>query len=85
LDTYDNVDALGIVSRLAVPLQFVDVNDVEGILPVPDIVIDFVPSELWLTVTVEDTAVTHSFSVIVNTFDAVVLVPSMVMENEPVP
>jgi hypothetical protein len=84
-DTYDIVDALGIVSSLAVPLQDVAVNVVPGILPVADIVIDFVPSELWFTVLVADTAVTQSASVIVKVFEVLVFVPSMVMENDPVP
>ena len=73
------------VSSFAVPLQEVDDNEVSGILPVPDIVIDFVPSVLWLTVAVADTAVTQSLSVMVITFDALVFTPFIVIANEPVP
>jgi hypothetical protein len=84
-DTYDIVDDLGIVSSFAVPPQDVEDSVVCGMLPVAEIVIDFVPSELWSIVLDADTAATHPFPVIVKVLDALVLVPSMVMEKEPVP
>jgi hypothetical protein len=54
-------------------------------LPVAEIVMDFEPSELWLTVFVADTASTQLASVIVKVLDVLVFVPSMVMEKLPVP
>jgi hypothetical protein len=53
--------------------------------PSAEIVMDFVPSELWLTVFVAVMAVTHPFSVIVKVFVVLVLVPSIVMLKIPVP
>ena len=51
--------ALGMVSRVAVPLQDVDVKDVPDIPPVADILILFEPSELWATFTVSVVMVTQ--------------------------
>ena len=79
------MDALGIVSSFAEPLQDVDVNVVPEMLPAPEMVIVFVPSELCVTVVDADTAVTQASSVIVIVLEVVVLVPSIVIENEPVP
>jgi hypothetical protein len=81
----DIVDALGIVVSLTVPLQAVDVNEVDGILPDADIAMDFVPSELWLIVCVASTAFTQAFSVMVKYLLALVDLPPIDIVNVPVP
>jgi hypothetical protein len=54
-------------------------------LPVELMPIDFEPSELWLTVTVCSTALTHALSVIVRVAVLDFFEPFMVMENVPEP
>jgi hypothetical protein len=79
------VDALGMVSRVAVPDTFVEARDVSGRPPDADIVIDFEPSELWLTATVFSTTFTQALSVMVMVLVALAFVPLIVIENVPVP
>jgi hypothetical protein len=85
LDAEVMEDALGMVSSFAVPDTLVEVRDVSGMLPEADMVIDFEPSELWLTVTVPSTTFTQALSVMVTVLVTLVFVPLIVIENVPVP
>ena len=79
------VDALGMVESFTVPLQVVEVSEVEGMLPDEERTTDFVPSELWLIVSVASTAFTQAFSVIFKDSVALVALPAIDMVNVPVP
>jgi hypothetical protein len=77
--------ARGIVGNVTVPPQFVEVKLDGGKLPVADIVTDLDPSALCGTMTVADIASTQAVDISSFTPVFVVVVPFIVMENDPVP
>ena len=75
----------GIVGNVTVPLQYVAVKLDGGKPPVADIETAFVPSALCGTLTSADIATTQLDGISSDTPDLEIVVPFIVMVNEPVP